>query len=342
MATSFHLAIIHRDTVRRFPLEPRRYTVGRDPFSDIFIGDPLISRHQLTLEPAGDRVQVIMNPKSRNSMVRNGNARMSDEVYSGEWFQVGPFRFEVTIIKEPPKVKRPLGPDPAGPIDMSVLDDSARIAPHWRSQEASPPKPIGIAEPVGKALPLPPGAAAAPTEGPGLSPLMRVCLLVLFCMLGGYLLYELSRPVPPPPPSIKYFADTDLMAAVKSMSCDSEAECLERARDSYQVARELLRSSFRDLITLYKIVRHLHRARRALGEKHKLFPDLDSQYQRMRDELRVAFADTAFLYERALSEQRLKEQQSILRVLMHLCHEDRHAFCGGLESAYASFPDAVQ
>jgi hypothetical protein len=342
MSTSFNLAIIYRDTVRRFPLEQRRYTVGRDPFSDIFIGDPLISRHQLTLQPADDRVLVTMNPKSRNAMVRNGDARMSDEVYSGEWFQVGPFRFEVTILKEPPKAKRLLSADPAGPIDMSALDDSARIAPHWRSNEAAAPKPIGIAEPAGKALPLPAGAAATPAEAPGLSPLMRVCLLVLFCMLGGYLLYELSRPLPPPPPSIKYFADTDLMVAVKNMSCDSEAECLERARDSYQVARELLRSSFRDLVTLYKIVRHLHRARRALGENHKLFPDLDSQYQRMRDELRVAFADTAFLYERALSEQRLKEQQSILRVLMHLCQEDRHTFCAGLESAYFSFPDPGQ
>jgi hypothetical protein len=38
--------------------------------------------------------------------------------------------------------------DPAGFIDLSVLDESARIAPRWRSNEALALETIGIGEPA--------------------------------------------------------------------------------------------------------------------------------------------------------------------------------------------------
>jgi pSer/pThr/pTyr-binding forkhead associated (FHA) protein len=340
MGTSFSLSIYHSDTVRHFILSERQTTVGRDPFSDIYLGDPVISRHQLTLQPAGDAVLVTMNGKSRNVMVRNGEARISDEVHSGECFHIGAFRFEITVTTALPKAHtRGLNPDPAGPIDLSVLDDSAHIAPRWRSNAPPSLKPIEIADLARKEGADPEAQSGASGERPSFSPAMRIGLLGMLCLVGGYLLYDFTRPPPPPRLGAGNFAGTDLMAAVKAMGCDSEVECLERARDSYRVASELSRSSSHDLITLYKITRLLHRARRALGPGQKQLPELDPLYVRVHEELKVVFADTAFLYQRALDEEQLKEQKSIVLMLMHLCSEDRHVFCVKLETAFLSFPD---
>ena len=342
MSTSFSVSIFHNDSVRRFPLREPRTTVGRDPFSDIFIGDPIISRHQLTLELAVDAVLATMNPKSRNAMVRNGEVRMSDEVHSGECFHIGPFRFEITIITALPKAHpRGLSADPAGPIDLSVLNDSAHIAPRWRSHAGPSLKPIEVGERTRKEGHGSEASEQEPGEQASFSPAMRIGLLGVLFLVGGYLLYDFARPLPPAKVSAGNFAGTDLTAAIKPMGCDSETECLERARDSYQVARELRRSSSHDLVTLYKITRLLHRARRALGPGQQKIPELDALYEHVRGELSIVFADTAFLYQRALEKEQLTEQKSIVVMLMHLCSEDRHGFCIKLENAYLSFPDGT-
>lgn len=343
MGTAFFVSIFHNDTVRRFPLVELQTTVGRDPFSDIFIGDPVISRHQLTLRSVGDAVQVTMNPKSRNVMIRNGEVRMYDEVHSGECFYIGPFRFEITVTAEPPKAHpRGLRPDPAGPIDLSALDDSAHIAPRWRSSEPQSLKPIEIGEQTRMAARGDAEQAEDSGDRPSFSPTMRIGLLGLLGLLGGYLLYDYTRPPPPASIGPRNFAGTDLMAAVKPIGCDSEQECLERAKDSYQIANKLWRSSSHDLATLYASTRLLHRARRSLGPLGKTIPELDALYERVHGELKVSFADTVFSYQRALDEAQLKEQKTIILSLMHLCSEDRHVFCTKLENAYLSFPDGPQ
>lgn len=330
MSITFSLTVTHNDLVRHFPLGESMSTVGRDPASDIFIGDPAISRLQMTLHPTGEAIRIEMNPKSPNVLVRNGCARMFDEVHPGEYFHVGPYRFEVTVSADLPEPRsRRIAEDPAGPIDLKQLDESERVAPRWRSNEA---QSLDVA-----LKPVPAEAA----EQPGLSPPMRVVLLASLAMLGGYLIYDFTRPPAAPSAEVnaKTFGSTDLLAAVKPISCDSQVECLERARDSYRIATELLRGSSRDLGTRYKVARHLYRARGALGKSSGQIPDLNELFARANLELKVTFADVAFLYERAVAENQLKEQKEILGILLNLCGEDRHAFCSPVEYAYFRFPD---
>lgn len=334
---SFSVSITHNSGVRHFPLGERKSIVGRDPSCDILIPDPAISRQQLTLEPTDEAVRVEMNPKSPNVMVRNGSARMSDDVHHGECFFVGPYRFEITATADLPEAHpRGLSEDPAGPIDKSQLDEKEHIAPRWRSNDAQQLQALENGNQSQK-------AQGEGSEQPGLSPSMRIILMVILCLLGGYLIYDFTKEPPAPQnPNAVSFATTDLMAAVPPLSCQSQLECLERARDHHRIATEFLRQSARDLITQYKIARLLHRARRALGSNSGQITNLQVLEERAKAELKVSFADVAFRYERALSEGRLKEQKQILQMLLHLCSEDRHAFCTMAEHAYRRFPDDQQ
>ncbi len=335
MAISFSVTITYNDSVRHFPLGERPITVGRDPTADILIRDPAISRQQLTLQSSGESVHVEMNAKSPNVMVRSGSARMSDEVHSGECFFVGPYRFEITATLELPEAHR-RGPaeDPAGPIDLSVLTDGEHIAPRWRSSdysggliEKTAPKPV----PVGET-----------TDGqPGFSPMMRILLMGFLVLIGGYLIYDFTKT--PAGPNVESDATalskTDLLASVPPISCQSETECLERAKDSYHIAKELLDASSRDLVTRYKTARLLYRAKRALGQDPQRIPGLVPLFERARADLKESFADTAFHYERAILDNQLKEQREILQTLLHLCSEDRHRFCTNIEHTFLRLPD---
>lgn len=337
MAITFSVTITNSDMVRHFPLGARPCTVGRDPASDIFIGDPAISRQQMTLYPTGEAIRVEMNPKSPNLLVRNGCARTSDEVHPGESFHVGPYRFEITVSADLPEAKpRGLAEDPAGRIDLKELDEGERIAPRWRSNDAQAVDVLKGNQP----------AQATPTgeDQAELSPTVRLALLGFLALLCSYLIYDFMKPQPVPTADVtaKSLGDTNLLAAVKPIGCDSQVECLERARDSYRIASELLRGSSRDLGTRFKIARHLARAKRALGQNPGQIPGLEEQLTRALAELKVSFADTAFLYERAIKEGQLKEQKESLGVLLGLCSEDRHAFCASVESAYERFPDLTQ
>lgn len=336
MVITFSVTITSSDLVRHFPLGTRPCTVGRDPTSDIFIGDPAISRQQMTLYPTGEAIRVEMNPKSPNVLVRNGCARMSDEVHPGESFHVGPYRFEITVSADLPEARpRGLAEDPAGHIDLKELDESERIAPRWRSNDAPPLDVMKASEPA---------KAQAGEDQAELSPTVRLALLGFLALLCSYLIYDFMKPQPVPTADVtaRSLGDTNLLAAVKPIGCDSQVECFERARDSYRVASELLRGSSSDLGTRFKIARHLARAKRALGSAPGQIPGLEEQLTRALSELKVSFADTAFLYERSIKEGQLKEQKEALAALLGLCSEDRHAFCASVESAYERFPDLTQ
>src|SRR5689334_12927103 len=124
MGISFSIAIVHNDTMRHHALERTLTRIGRDPASDIFVNDPTISRHQLTVELRPETVWVEINPNSPNLMVRNGRLETAQELYPGEFFYIGPYRFEIHAAAELPQAqRRALDEDPAGPIDLAHLEE---------------------------------------------------------------------------------------------------------------------------------------------------------------------------------------------------------------------------
>jgi len=105
-AISFSVAIFYNDVVRHYLLDQPLTRVGREPSSDIMIADPTISRHQLALELRAESVWVQMNPDSPNVMVCNGRAETAQELYPGQVFYVGPYRFEIHAAAELPEARR--------------------------------------------------------------------------------------------------------------------------------------------------------------------------------------------------------------------------------------------
>jgi len=339
MALSFSLSISINDTVRKQTLNRSVTRVGRDHASDIVINDPTVSRHQFTIELHPESVQVEMNPASPNVMVRNGRPQMAGEFHSGEVFYVGPYRFELLAVADLPTAHRHINEDPAGPIDMSQLEEVDRLAPRWRSvveasnsaQDKKPGEPQSAGD----------GNGVVPeSEAPKISPFTMFALLVFLGFLGGYLTYEFWMP---PGPAIKpltvQFTEKDLLRAVRPIACQSKAECLERAKDSHRIAQELIQSSARDLVTLYKTAKLLHRAVVALGKDAELIPGLKAHYERAKFELETSFADHVFFYQRAMAEGQTKEQKQLLQNLLPICREDRQPFCLAMEQAYLRFPD---
>ena len=340
MDISFSLVIAHNDTVRHHPLTRPATRIGRDPSSDILIADPTISRHQLTIERRDETVYVEMNPKSPNVMVRNGCLEMTGELHPGEIFYVGPYRFEIHASTALPEARsRGLHEDPAGPIDLKQLEEGERMAPRWRSASVEVGKGAAAGK-DGKEASESPGIQATTDEAPGLSPSARIALMAVLCLLGGYLAYDFMKPPADEEklPTVS-FSGTDLLAAVKPIACQSPSECLERARDADRIATDLVHSSARDLVTLYKIAKLLHRAQLALGKDADQLPDLKARYTRARAQLQIAFADQAFFYQRALAENQTKEQKQLLQNILPICREDRQPFCQSLELAFQRFPD---
>jgi hypothetical protein len=211
------------------------------------------------------------------------------------------------------------------------------MAPRWRSASVDVGKGAGPAkESKGNG-----GIEAATDEAPGLSPSARIALMAVLLLLGGYLTYDFMKPPADEEklPTVS-FSGTDLLAAVKPIACQSPSECLERARDADRIATDLIHSSARDLVTLYKIAKLLHRAQLALGKDVDQIPELKARYGRARAQLQVAFADQAFFYQRALAENQTKEQKQLLQNILPICREDRQPFCQSLELAFQRFPDS--
>lgn len=328
---SFSVAIFHNDMVRHYLLDQPVTQVGRDPSADILIADPTISRHQLTLSPRADSVWVELNPDSPNVMVCNGRAAVAEEMFPGQVFHIGPYRFEIHAAADLPEaMQQTLHEDPAGPIDLAAAAGLERIAPRWRSIT------VEASDSTDHAAQIP---SAVTEEAPSLSPMTRVLLVAVLCALAGYLIYDFTKPPPPAPvPPTVAFAKLDLLAVVKPIGCQSRAECLERARDAHRIALELIAGSTRDLVTRYKVAKLLHRAKLALGPDYIQIPDFKSRYLTARAELETAYADHNFNYDRAVTENQIKEQKLLLQNILPICREDRQPFCDSLELAYQRFP----
>lgn len=318
MNTTFTLLIISSEGTRRVVLGDGPTKVGRDPSADILISDPAISRHQLTLLRKGDHVLCEMNPQSRYQAVKNGRPAMKLELYSGERFELGPYKFELCAEVELPKAQRGLlDEDPGGPVDLEQARGVDRFAPRWRAQTEAP------------------SAAAAPAAAqPEVVPRWRKILLPAGVLLVvGFLGYDALKPEAPGPAQAAQQQEPppDLLESVQPIDCQGPEACLKRARDLYQVGVKLAESGTRDLLTLYKSAKQLHLARLALGKDVAKIPDLAQRADRSRELLRTELSDQWFRYQRVAGEGQLAPQLESLRTLLTVCREDRHRFCQGLE-----------
>lgn len=316
MSTTFTLLIITSEGTRRVVLGDGPTRVGRDPSADILISDPAISRHQLTLLRKGDHVVCEMNPQSRYQAIKNGRPAMKLELYSGERFELGPYKFELSAEAELPKAQRGLlDEDPGGPVDLDQAHGVDRFAPRWRAQPEAPSAAPGQA--VAEVVPR----------------WRKVALPAAVLLIAGVLGYDTLRPQAAGPANAapQQEPPPDLLEAVQPVDCQGPEVCLNRARDLYRVGAKLAESGTRDLLTLYKSAKQLHLARLALGKDAGKIPDLVQRADRSRELMRTELSDQWFRYQRAASEGQLAPQIESLRTLLTVCREDRHRFCQSLE-----------
>lgn len=326
MYTTLTLRIHSNDGVRHVALQPQPLRIGRAPESDVFINDPAISRHQLSVEPftspQGVAALFKMNPQSPNQLIKSGRVMTEDLIFPGEICFIGPYRFEVHAESALPQANAgPLPADPGGAIDLSLVREAERVAPRWRQETGGT------------------DAAAAPKKR-----VLRTLLLPLATLMAlGTFAWTLLDPGGSSGTEMEVSRLTasapDLFAAMPRLECADPDACLHRARDAVQSAQRLREGGGRDLITLYKIAKQLHRANQALGIDADRIPDLPGKFEQARADLNTLFSDIFFRYQQAKRNESESGQLAALKAMRPLCDEDRHEFCMSLELQYKLLRD---
>lgn len=327
MAYSLEFIVRSGDQVRRYPVAMLPIYVGRDPDSVertpdsevIVIRDAAVSRWQFTLHPQSDHIEVEMNPHSPNQLRHGGKVSLRGRFYPGEFFDIGPHRFEVDAQAELPlPAPSALPADPAGNVDIALAVEYERIVPRWREREREGTR----AEQ--KAMPSVSGQA----------PVWRRTLLVIgFATLGLVAYLQLpSAPVDDTKQQKQNFPD--VFPEIKPIDCLEDEACLKIAQDQYQNARTLLEHDPEDLVSRYKIARSLYRAKLALHGNQTLLPEVEPHFQQARQSFETSFADVHFRYQRAKEHEDAVQQLSAIQELRSICKEEPHSFCQGVELTY--------
>ena len=315
------------DHINRYPIATKPVYVGREPDAAervpdsevIVIRDAAISRWQFTLHPQGDHIEVEMNPRSPNQLLRDGRVSLRERFYPGEFFTIGPHRFEIDAKAELPlPAPNALPADPAGDPDISLAAEYERIVPSWRSQLEGKEAQVATQLPAIPAVPawrrlLLPAAAFVVLGGAAYSWLVP---------RGG----EDARSERPNLP--------DVFVEIRPIECSGEAACTKVAQEQYQSALALLEHEPEDILSKYKIARSLHRARLARPKGSSAVPELDSRYEQARQSFETSFADLRFRYHRAKERDDPNEQLSTIENIRSICKEEPLSFCTAIELTY--------
>lgn len=325
MTTALNLRIIGKDGDRLVPIDQDILWVGRAPNADIRIDDLQISRRQFSIErvrtPAGLAVRVRINPESPNAFAKDGVVARELAVGPGESFTLGVYRFELGVRPSGPELDEiGLPPDPAGRIDVNLAEEHQRIAPRWMLS--------GSEQQGGEQ-----GARRSKVLTPMLAALGAVGLAGAW-MLGVFD----SAPASAEPP-LASSRTPELFNAIPRLECDGQQACLARAVEAVQLANKLQQSGSRDLLTVYRIARHLHRAYITLGPDAGRINDLAEKYDTAKTEIETVFGDLYFRLKRAVINENQRDQLAMLRAIYPLCEEDPHKFCEPLELFYKRLRD---
>lgn len=325
----FSLRIVSPGSIRSFELSPGDISqVGRDEASHIFIEDPRISSHQLTLDVQEGYVDVAVNPRSQNRILKGGKLTDSDRLIPGGCFEIGPYRFELEDLSELPTPRiTGLPPDPAGPIDISLALDARRVAPRWSTIAGARP------EPPKKETTPPPQTA---------SWLRRIALPAAALAVFGLVAWLYIFPTTTDSTNKPAVINVDLLAGVARPNCASEEACLGQAREAFDVAEKLRQSGARDLVTLYRRAKQLQRAQLALGGRTDRLPDLMNSHRRARTDLTTTFSDLQFRFQRANAEGDIYGQLAALQPILALCAEDPMPFCIDRQRIYQALRERLQ
>lgn len=325
MAYSLEFIVRSGDQVRRYPVAMLPIYVGRDPESIerapdsevIVIRDAAVSRWQFTLHPQSDHIEVEMNPRSPNQLRHGGKVSLRGRFYPGEFFDIGPHRFEVDAQAELPLPSPSALPaDPAGDVDVGLAQEYERIVPRWRERE------VVRAEPKAK------------PNADGETPAWRKALLVAgFAVLGGvaYLQWPSTSADDTKQQRASF---PDVFPEIKPIECTDEQACVKTAQDQYQNALTLLEHDPEDLVSRYKIARSLYRAKLALRGNQALLPEVEPHFQQAKQSFETSFADMHFRYQRAKEHEDVAQQLGAIQELRSICKEEPHSFCQGVELTY--------
>lgn len=318
MSTTLSLRISGSGTIQTVQLQDGLSRLGRDPSNDILIADSAISRQQATLQTETSAeslgVYVTMNPGSPNTMIKGAQPMREGWILPGESFQIGPYRFELIAEAKVPDARGAVLPtDPAGPVDLHLVLDAERIAPRWQKSKEGD------------------DAAAGAAVKRARRSLLLLLGVGLIAGSAAWFFLEETQTAGGENGMASLGQAPDPLEAVPKLECQDKDACLRRAQDSFALAKKLRETGGRDLVTVYKIAKHMHRAYQTLGDDVDRIPELPSRYEQARTELMTMFSDLYFRYRQAKRNDNPTDQLAILKALQPLCDEDSHRFCNSLE-----------
>lgn len=311
------LIVTRGGETRRYPVrEDQPQIVGRGQDADILVSDVSVSRHQFTISHAGDSIDVQVSPQSRNQVLLNGHPITAGRVRPGDRLAVGYCAFEVVAETVLPTARPAAIPvDPAGPIDMSLVEEERRIAPRWMAaleDEEAKKKAAAAAQKKQQQ-----GHKGKPVLERLALPLSMMVLLVL----GGFYYYQRTRPPPvvfEPPQRLDLFADPP------PVGCSEPEECFGKAKRSYELGVKLMEQSGADPATLFKAARQFQAASIALKGQNYRLPELQPRYEAARRKVITAFEDARLQLIRAQQEgnpsaalQAIEKQLALLEGSKH-------------------------
>lgn len=315
MIVNLTLVVTKGNETRRFPIRgDGPCVVGRGQDVDIQVADVSISRQQFTLRHAGDAVDLVVSPQSRNQVLLNGHPVTSCQVRPGDRLSVGYCSFEILAEAELPKVKAPVVPgDPAGPIDLSLAEEARRIAPRWLAS-------IEDAE----AARLKAEAAKANVVSRKKTTVERLALPGALVVLLGLLFVIYQRDSGPA--ILEAPQRLDLFADPPPVECNEADECFERARRAYELGLKLAEQSGADPGTVYKAARQFQSASIALkGQLYRL-PELQPRYETARRKVITSFEDARLRLIRAQQEGNPAAALAAIDEQLAMLQESKHPY----------------
>ena len=289
-------------------------TVGRSEQADLRIDRPLLSRNQFSVERDPDGRFYLVPEQTTNPTRLNGSpVRQPAQLADGDVIEVGDVQVHVGIEGEGTG-------DAQHDAHYDALDQ-------MRGRSASSAQAEAY-DPEQRAPTPPPRTKAPPKKAQSKRPIVLGVCAGLFCAgilawgfmgqgededdLGGKNAnqsIQLVRPEPPP-------------------SCEP-AECVERAKRTYELAQNLEARADSDPGDLYRAAVNYERAEalvRASGAGPELLPALARRKKAARDRLDQELREAKFRYSNARKNKNVRRALQEIDYLLRLIADEEHPF----------------
>jgi hypothetical protein len=328
---AFYVSIGGRDAMP-FQFDGDVVTVGRSETVDLRIDRPMLSRHQFTVERDRDgRYYLVPEPTTNPTRLNGSPLRNASQLADGDLIAVGDVQIHVGIEGDPGEA--------AGEGDDGHYDALDQMRGRSRSgiekgygpdedgtpRQSEPPPP-----PTAKARTARPTATSQTPKGPAKSkrPLILGVGAVLFC--GGVLAWasmgggddddDLGAE--------RAQLDVEIIRPQPAQQCEP-AECLERAKRTYEVATNLEARAETDLGDLYRAAVAYEKTAvllKAAGAGADVLPSLARRKKLARDRVEQELREMKFRFSRARRDKDKKKSIAELDNMLRLIADEDHPY----------------